>query len=204
MKPQPAPQPRAYVMTARAAKMEATRKGVIEAAIALYLERGVDGFTLDELARRSATTVQTILRIHKSRDGLLLNMADALGRAGVPMKPTPAGDIAAAVAVIFDLYEGIGDMVVQNLAEQRRNRALRALIDNGRRDHRDWIAIVFAPQLATRPGEARETLRQALIVATDLYTWQILRRDNALTRAAAQAVMRAMIEAVANGEAING
>jgi AcrR family transcriptional regulator len=204
MKSQPAPQARAYVMTARAAKMEATRKGVIEAAIALYLERGIDGFTLDELARRSATTVQTILRIHKSRDGLLLNMADALGRAGVPMKPTPPGDIEAAVAVIFDLYEGIGDAVMQNLAQQRRSSALRALIDNGRRDHRDWIAIVFAPQLAARQGEARETLRQALIVATDLYTWQILRRDNELAREAAQTVMRAMIEAVTNREMIDG
>jgi AcrR family transcriptional regulator len=204
MKSKPRPEPRAYVMTARAAKMEATRRSIVEMAIALYLERGVDGFTLDELARRSATTVQTILRIHKSRDGLLLNMADALGRAGVPMKPTPPGDIAAAVAVIFDLYEGIGDTVMRNLAEQRRSRGLRDLIDNGRRDHRDWIAIVFAPQLAARRGKARETLRQGLIVATDLYTWQILRRDNELTRAGAEAVVRAMIEGIANGEKTNG
>ena len=72
--------------------------------------------------------------------------------------------------------------------------------EDGRRDHRDWVAIAFAPQLAARRGEARETMRQALILATDVYAWQILRRDNGLPRAAAETAVRALIEAVANRE----
>ena len=192
------------VMNARAAKMEETRRRILEAAADLYLAHGADAFTLEDVARRAGTTVQTILRVHSSRDLLLYAALDKLARAGVPLKPTPPGDIAAAVAAIFDLYEAIGDMVMQWLADERRRPTLKAINDDGRRDHRNWVAIAFAPQLAARRGEARETLRQALIVATDVYAWQKLRRDNGLPRAAAEAVARAMIEAVANRETNDG
>ena len=169
---------RPYVMNARAAKMEEARQRILDAAAKLYLQRGADAFTLEEAARRAGTTVQTILRIHASRDRLLYAALDQLARAGVPLKPTPPGDVAAAVTAIFDLYELIGDMVMQWLADERRRPALKPMIEDGRRDHRDWIAIAFAPQLAARRGKARETLLQALLVATDVYAWQKLRRDN--------------------------
>jgi AcrR family transcriptional regulator len=195
---------RHYALGARAAKMEETRRRIVEAAADLYLSRGADAFTLEDVARRAETTVQTILRVHSSRDRLLYAALDKLARAGVPLKPTPPGDVAAAVAAIFDLYESIGDMVMQWLADERRRPALKSMIDDGRRDHGDWIAIAFAPQLAARQGKARETLRQALLVATDVYAWQKLRRDNGLPRAAAEAVVRAMIEAVANRETTDG
>ena len=193
-------QTRPYVMSARAAKMEETRRRILDAAAELYLQRGVDEFTLEDVARRAETTVQTILRIHASRDRLLYAALDKTARAGMPLKPTPPGDVAAAVAAIFDLYESFGDMVMRWLADERRQPALKSSNEVGRRNHRNWIAIAFAPQLAARRGEAREALRQALIVATDIYAWQILRRDNGLPRAAAEAVVRAMIEAVANRE----
>ena len=197
-------QTRHYALGARAAKMEETRRRILDAAADLYLQRGADAFTLDDVARQAETTVQTILRIHASRDRLLYAALDTLARAGVPLKPTPPGDVAAAVAAIFDLYELIGDMVIRWLADERQRPALKAMNDGGRRDHRDWVAIAFAPQLAARRGEARETMRQALLVATDVYSWQKLRRDNGLPRAAAEAVVRAMIEAVANRETGDG
>ena len=143
-------QTRHYALGARAAKMEETRRRIVEAAADLYLSRGADAFTLEDVARRAETTVQTILRIHSSRDRLLYAALDKLARAGVPLKPTPPGDVAAAVAAIFDLYESIGDMVMQWLADERRRPALKAMNDDGRRDHRDWVAIAFAPQLAAR------------------------------------------------------
>ena len=121
-------QTRAYVMNARAAKMEETRRRILDAAAELYLQRGIDEFTLEEAARRAGTTVQTILRIHASRDRLLYAALDKLARAGVPLKPTPPGDIAAAVAAIFDLYEAIGDMVMQWLADERRRPALKPMM----------------------------------------------------------------------------
>ena len=58
-------------MTARAAKMAEIRARILDCAIDLYTKRGIDEFTLDEVARRAGTTVQTILRIHESRISLL-------------------------------------------------------------------------------------------------------------------------------------
>ena|SRR6516165_6307205 len=50
----------------------------------------------------------------------------------------------------------------------------------GRRVHREWVEEVFAPQLASRCD--REELVDLLVVATDLLTWKILRRDGGMDR----------------------
>ena len=49
--------PRPYMMTARAAKADATKARIREAASRLYAERPIEDFTLDEVARAAGTTV---------------------------------------------------------------------------------------------------------------------------------------------------
>src|SRR6185437_15025154 len=63
---------RHYVMTARSAKAEATRERICESVVHLYRERPIDEFTLDEVAQRAGTTVQTVLRAFKSKDNLII------------------------------------------------------------------------------------------------------------------------------------
>ena len=62
---------RSYVMTARAAKAEATRTRILASAMQLYTERAIEDFILDEVAEHSATTVQTVLRIFGNKDKLI-------------------------------------------------------------------------------------------------------------------------------------
>lgn len=186
---------RTYVMSARAAKMAATRQRILDCAADLYLGQGIDDFTLDEVARRAETTVQTILRIHGSRDQLLFAALDQLARSGVPLKPTPPGDIAAAVGAIFDLYDAMGDLVLLWLGDERRRPELKERLDTGRKDHQGWVRIAFGPQLKSCSRQMREFLLHALVVATDVYTWSKLRKDLGLTRAAAETTVRFMIEA---------
>jgi len=195
---------RPYVMTGRAAKMEETRGRILDSAADLYLERGIDDFTLDEVARRAGTTVQTILRIHKSRDRLLFAALDKLSRAGVPLKPTPPGDVAAAVSAIVDLYEAMGEMVLQWLGDERRRPELKQTLDEGRADHCNWVEIAFAPQLNACAGPARTRLFNMLIVATDVYAWSKLRKDNRLARPEAETIMRGIVEAVVERETRHG
>ncbi len=45
--------------------------------------------------------------------------------------------------------------------------------------HRDWVETIFA--LRSSPGG--EDLVDLLVVATDVYTWKLLRRDRGLLRA---------------------
>jgi hypothetical protein len=62
--------------------------------------------------------------------------------------------------------------------------------------HRDWVRTVFAPQLDARPAADRGALTDLLVVATDVYTWKLLRRDRRLDRATAEQRVRDMITAL--------
>jgi len=106
---------RPYVMTARAAKAEATRARIRASAIELYSGGAIEEFTLDEVARRAGTTVQTILRTFGSKEDLLFSALEIMADSGVPLRTTAPGDIAEAVTAIFDVYETMGDFVIRRL-----------------------------------------------------------------------------------------
>jgi hypothetical protein len=79
------------------------------------------------------------------------------------------------------------------LSQEDRVPGLRAFTEGGRRYHRDWVARMFKPQLAGLRGAARERRLTALVVATDLYTWKLLRQDLRLERKEAERIVCEMI-----------
>ncbi|MGN6059135.1 MAG: TetR/AcrR family transcriptional regulator [Sphingomicrobium sp.] len=191
-------------MTGRVAKMEETRRRIIDSAAELYMQMSIDEFTLEEVARRAETTVQTILRVHGSRDQLLFAAIERLTEEGVPLKPTAPGNVADAVSAIFDLYETSGQMILRWLSDEQRRPQLSATLEKGRSDHRDWIRLVFAPHLEAASGESRKLLFNALVLATDIYSWNKLRKDNGLSRKEAERVVCSIIEAVLERENNHG
>jgi len=195
---------RPYVMTARAEKAAATRQRIIDCVNRLYCAGPMGGLTLEEVAAGSATTVQTVLRIFGSKEALMFAALDALASGGVPQRPTPPGDVAAAVGAIFDIYETMGDLVIRQLADEPRHPALRPVLDRGRANHAEGVRQAFAPQLAGRAGAARTRLFHALMSITDVYVWKLLRRDAGLDRATAETIVREMILGVTRGEATHG
>jgi AcrR family transcriptional regulator len=195
------PETRAYDMSNRAAQAEATRERIRQAAVALYRERALDGFTLEEVAQRAEVTVQTVLRAFKSKDQLIMTALIALADETQPIKiPRLPGDVVEAVTIFFDLYEEVGDFVVQQLGDELRLPGLKAELDAGRRGHANWIEQAFAPFLARQTGAARNEMFTALMVATDVYVWKLLRRDQKLDRGDAEAVMRRLINGVIGRE----
>jgi len=191
-------------MTARAAKAARTKDLIRDSAVALYQERSLCDFTLDEVAERAGTTVQTVLRTFGSKENLVIAALGAVAASGSPLKQTPAGDIDAAVSAIYDVYETIGDFVIGQLADERRRPALTPTLDAGRRDHREWVRLIFAPQLEFYRGNARSQILTILIVALDVYVWKLLRRDLALSRSAAEAAVRKIIAGVTDAEHTDG
>jgi AcrR family transcriptional regulator len=191
-------------MTARAAKAEATRARIRASAVALYCNGAIEDFTLDEVARRAGTTVQTVLRAFGSKDELIYAALEEMAAGGVFLKPAQPGDIKAAVTSFFDIYESVGDLVMQRLNEERRRPALKATLDQGRENHRDGVKTAFAPQLERLHGAARAQLLSALIVITDVYVWKLLRRDMALGRAASEAIVRNTVLGIIEQEKANG
>ena len=118
-----------------------------------------------------------------------------MAASGVFLKPTRPGDLEAAVAAIFDIYETVGDLVIQRLSDERRRPGLKPSLDQGRENHRDGVKTIRPAAQATA-GAARAQLFNILIVMTDVYVWKLLRRDIALSRSAAEAAICKMITGV--------
>ena len=184
---------RAYTMRARAAAKDATRDRILRSFRDLAKERMTIEITLDDVAERASTTVQTVLRHFRSRDGLF-DAALAVATVEVEeQKRAPVGDTAAALRAIVDHYDDQGDFVVRLLAQEDDERIQR-IVGPGKAQHRRWVQEVFAPQLAL--SSDTEALTDALVVATDVYAWKLLRRDRGLDRDTTEHRMRGLVEAV--------
>lgn len=85
-------------------------------------------------------------------------------------------------AIFAPTYERRGDRVLKLLGQELFDDTFRERMDLGRRLHREQIAELFAPQLTERPTADYEALIDLLVVATDVYTWKLLRRDRRLDR----------------------
>jgi AcrR family transcriptional regulator len=188
---------RRYVMTARAAKTEETRARIRMSAIHLYQERAaIEDFTLEDVAQRARVAVRTVLRAWRSKEELVYAALDSIVEQRVVPQRTPPGDVAAAVCAFFDVYESIGDLVIQRLNDERHRPALKPALDQGRANHREAVNTAFTPHLDRLRGTPRAQLLTILVIATDVYVWKLLRRDMALTRAASEAIVVRIINGV--------
>jgi AcrR family transcriptional regulator len=195
---------RSYDMKLRTERAEAARARIRACTLELYSERSLEDFTLEDIAQRAGTTVQTILRAFGSKDELVSQALEEMAAGGVPIKPTPPGDVEAFVDAIFDIYEAMGDLVIARLAEERRRPALKPGLDRGREAHSKGVRAALAPQLARVAGATRTQHHQMLMVVTDVYVWKLLRRDRRLSRPAAESLVCRMIEGVVGAEAAYG
>lgn len=181
-------------MRARAEAAEETRRRIIDAAIDLYYDgRGPDS-TLQDVAERASVSVQTVLRHFGTRAALdEAAAAEARQRVEEERRATP-GDADAAVRALFDHYERLGRRVIVLLA--RESLGGGPGLSGGRQAHREWVEAAFAPQLAELPTGRRQELVDQLVVATDVYTWKLLRLDAGLDRGSAERRVRDMAAAL--------
>jgi AcrR family transcriptional regulator len=174
---------RRYRMVARAESAAATGDRILDAAVEVFWELPAVRISLDEVARRAGVTVQTVIRRFGGRDGLFAAAAEREAeKVRRRREEAPAGDTPAAVRVLVDHYEDMGDRVLRLLAEEERDARLREITDRGRVLHRDWCARVFASAVEGREGVARRRQLAQLVAICDVYTWKLLRRDAGLSR----------------------
>jgi len=176
---------RPYIMSARADATAATRQRIVDSARELIMSHLIEDVTIDMVAARADTTARTVLRVFRTKDELIAQALDSIGNFR-PGPVTPA-NVEALVNGTYDFYEKIGDTVIRWLADEQRTPAMREHLNIGRKHLRDWVAEAFAPALSQQQGTLRKELHDALIVAFDVYTWKLLRRDFGLSRRAAQA-----------------
>jgi AcrR family transcriptional regulator len=184
---------RAYRQTARAEAAEQTATRIVSAFADLLRDEWFDEVTLERVAQAAGVSVQTVVRRFGGKEGLLYAVREHLERDINQRRTVAPGDIAAAVNVLVDDYEAVGDLVLRGLAQEERFPALKPLTDYGRACHRAWLAEHFAPFLAAADGRVPEARLDALVVATDVYVWKLVRRDMGRTPEELRIVMHNLI-----------
>lgn len=188
---------RPYRMVARAAAAARTRERILDAVLALASERFVEEISLADVADGAGVTVQTVLRHFEGREALL----EAAARRGdeaveAVRREVRPGDIEGTARRVVGDYERFGDTVMLSLAQEGRVPFVRPIVERGRSLHHAWIDSVFEPHLARRQGLSRARLRAQLIVATDVYTWKLLRRDLRLSRRQTERAIAELIQRI--------
>ena len=197
---------RPYDMTLRAQRAAQTTERIVTVTETLLLEGPLAEVTLKAIAAGAEVTVQTVLRHMGSRDGCLEAVAQRLAERVAEQRGASApGDVDGAIAGLVDHYEADGRLVLNLLSQEGGSEPLaRRAAEVGRAFHRDWVRRCFGPWLGDAGdrdagdvdvGSVRQRV-DALVAATDLYVWKLLRLDLGRSREATEGVLRHLVTAV--------
>jgi AcrR family transcriptional regulator len=176
-----------------------TERQILAAAATIIATEDFDALSMRRVAARAGVSLSTVVRHFGTKDALLAALVaqgdDDADRDAIRMQMEP-GDVPAAVRVVCRDYEEAGQQLLHMLGQEHRFPALSELLDIGRRGHRRWVRWAFAPHLADRRSTAASQLEDLLVVATDVYTWKLLRKDRGLGARSTQAAMTRLCDAV--------
>jgi AcrR family transcriptional regulator len=187
---------RPYRMKLRAAAAAETRQQIVNAAIELSLEHWYDEITLRQIAVRAGVALQTVVNHFGTKEGILTAVVEQPAKAGMTRAAATPDDVESALDSLLRDYETAGDAIVRGLALEGRIPALSQFLERGRKEHRRWLERAFPSTLADLKGAARRRRLDLLVVATDVYTWKLLRRDRKQSPAQTRVAMRELIEAL--------
>src|SRR5947207_13117615 len=192
-----ASQKRSYRLGARADGIRLTRERILDAVGEALTTRWYDELTFAALARAAGVSGPTLTNHFGDKRGLLAAYArERLSEkiSGLRYSVVP-GDIPGAILVLVDDYEQSGDMIIRVLALEHRFPDLTEVLAVGRAGHRAWVTYIFEPYLPPR-GRRREDAITRLVACTDVYAWQLLRRDLGQSRTATRNHLLATVDAV--------
>lgn len=187
---------RSYRKRARAEAESRTRQAILDAAVACFSETPFDSVTMNQLAQRSGFSVQTLLRIHGTKERIFVTAARSVATGLIDKREevTP-GDLDAALGVLVGDYERWGDTHERLFIRARQLPDLAQLFEELRLRHRRWIRRIFARELGLRNGPARARLLALLVVSLDIGTYRRLRAER-LSRAATTRALHSLVAAV--------
>ncbi|ENN88401.1 regulatory protein, TetR [Rhizobium freirei PRF 81] len=187
--------PRGYRQSARANAVQDTEQQIVDALTALLAERWFDEITLDDIAATAGTTRQTVIRRFGSKTGVLSAMATRMDASIRAQRwSAPAQSVADIVTLLTDDYERTGDILVRTLGQEARIPEFAAVLDRGRKGHREWIADMFSAWLDKLDDKARKDRLAQLLAQTDVWIWHLLRRAQGHSAAETHRLMTQAIE----------
>lgn len=188
-------------------RSEAAHQAALDAAVAVLLESGVEGLTLEEVAGRSGVARSTLYRHFGSREALLVQAA---GRCVIE-HPTPdTGSLDKDLSLIFERYREaeeetrVPDLLPMLIDAGYRDPAVRALVNQVLEERRRPLRTVL--RLAQLRGEIGADLdlevALALLIGPITHRRMVDRAD--VTREFIEDVLRlalAALHATADGAA---
>jgi AcrR family transcriptional regulator len=191
------PQKRKYRMSARADAASETGERLLAAAWSHFATRPYEEVRLREIAADAGVSAQTLHLRCGSKEQLFTAAYMWFGRQEMLRRDeAPVGNLRKAVRVLFDRYEIHGSTVLRLLAQEERIPAIRQMNDAGRAYHRAWVVRTFEPLLHGLRAGPRERRVAALVLATDLFAWKLLRHDMRLERRDAEPVVVEMLQSL--------
>jgi AcrR family transcriptional regulator len=192
---------RQYRMNVRARRSEETANRIRGMALERFLSRPYDDVTLAEVAEAAGVTVPTLIAHFGRKEDLFVAACEDWGYRMIELRgEAPVGDHVGAVGNLLEHYEAEGEFILHLLAEEDRFPAVRAMTDEGRKFHREWVERIFEPSLRSLRGARREQLVIQLIVATDLLTWKLIRLDMKLSRRHTEAAIVQMVDSLTGAD----
>ncbi|MEO3756758.1 TetR/AcrR family transcriptional regulator [Mycobacterium sp. B14F4] len=186
---------RPYRMTTRAAAAAETAEKILATTKQLFTEKTIAEIALADIAERSGVTVQTVLRRFGDKDTLFAEAISRLGDEIVAQRgrATP-NDLDDSLANLVEHYEAHGRLVLKMLGEESSTPAIRPVLVAGRDFHQRWCERVFAATLDSLELPDRNRRRAQLIAICDVWTWQVLRIRQGLSRQQTEVALRELLE----------
>lgn len=185
---------RRYRMVARAKATAATRERLLAAAWRQFAGCPYEDVRLVDVARKADVSAQTLHAHFGTKDSLFVaSWAWRMTPEGARRNAAALGDVAGAVRLLYDSYEQDGDAVLRLFAQEERIAAVHEMIEAGRRRHREWVDRTMGPLLAGVSEPERDRRLVAMVVATDLLVWKLLRREMGLGRKKAERIVIEMV-----------
>ena len=184
-------------MSTRAAALELTRERILQAACEAFMRGWYDDVTLRDIAAEAGVALQTVVNHFGNKEALFGVAAERISHTISTLRwSVEVGDLEGAATTLVDDYDQTGDFTLRTLAIEERAPVVQPLIARGRRGHQEWVEHVFAAALAGLRGVDRKRRVAQLVVATDVFTWKLLRRDKGLSRDQTITAIRELVEAM--------
>lgn len=185
---------RRYNMSTRGLEASQTRERIIDACESLVGSGPLAEVTLRAIAQGAGVTVQTALRHLGSREGIFQAVAERVAQRVRSQRETSApGDVDGAIAGLVAHYEAEGRLMLNLLSQETGTDPYAAqAAEQGRAYHRQWVVRWLFPPGATPNEQAVD----ALVAATDLYVWKLLRLDMRRSIEEVEMTMVTLVKAV--------
>jgi AcrR family transcriptional regulator len=156
--------------------MADNRSRVRGALVALAARRPLVELTLADIAEESGVSVRTLLRYYGSRDQLFHTVSAEIHEAHLDERVATPDDIRGSLAALGADHERYGNVMLMLLSQEAADPLAASVTARGKAYHRQWVCDLFGLD-----AERDEEQVDLLVVATDLYTWKLLRRDRGLS-----------------------